>query len=138
MAEHTLHTEVLTPEGKVFEGEVQQLSTRTAVGEIGILANHVPVLARLRPTELRLHKSDSEVERYAQAEGWLQVFANRAIVLVGEAVPPDRLDRGMLEQRGKDAEQRMSEAEEGTAAYDRAARDKERADAFLEVAGSST
>ena len=67
MAEHTLHAEVLTPEGKVFEGEVRQLSTRTAVGEIGILANHVPVLARLRPTELRLHVSEGETQRYAQA-----------------------------------------------------------------------
>ena len=135
--EHTLHAEVLTPEGKVFEGEVRQLSTRTAVGEIGILANHVPVLARLRPTELRLIKSDSDVERYAQAEGWLQVFANRAMVLVGECVPPDQLDTESLRERVRDAEQRLSESEEGSAAYDRAERDKERAEAFLEVAGST-
>jgi F-type H+-transporting ATPase subunit epsilon len=135
--EHTLHAEVLTPEGKVFEGEVQQLSTRTAVGEIGILANHVPVLARLRPTELRLKKSDSETESYAQAEGWLQVFANRAIVLVGECVPPGELDTGTLQERLKDAEQRIGEAEEGSAAFERAELDKERAEAFLEVAGAS-
>ena len=45
--ENTLHAKVLTPEGEVFDGDVEQLSTRTAVGEIGILANHVPVLARL-------------------------------------------------------------------------------------------
>jgi F-type H+-transporting ATPase subunit epsilon len=136
MPEHTLHAEVLTPEGRVFEGDVQQLSTRTAVGEIGILANHVPVLARLRPTELRLHRSDSEIERYAQAEGWLQVFANRAMVLVGECVPPDQLDTSVLEERLRDAEQRMSESEDGTAAHERAERDKERAEAFLEVAGA--
>lgn len=137
MAEHTLHAEVLTPEGKVFEGEVRQLSTRTAVGEIGILANHVPVLARLRPTELRLHLSEEETERFAQAEGWLQVFANRATVLVGECVPPDQLDTETLRERVRDAEQRLGESEEGTAAHDRAERDKERAEAFLEVAGSA-
>ena len=55
MAEHNVNVRVLTPEGEVFDGEVEQLSTRTAVGELGVLANHVPVLARLRPTELRLH-----------------------------------------------------------------------------------
>ncbi len=137
MAEHTLHAEVLTPEGKVFEGEVRQLSTRTAVGEIGILANHVPVLARLRPTELRLHVSEGETQRYAQAEGWLQVFANRAMVLVGECVPPDELDTEGLRERVRDAEQRIGESEEGSAAYDRAERDKERAEAFLKVAGSA-
>ena len=53
-AEHMVDVEVLTPEGEVFNGEVHQVSTRTAVGELGILANHTPLLAALRPTELRL------------------------------------------------------------------------------------
>ena len=72
---HTLQAEVLTPEGEVFSGQVRQLSTRTSVGELGVLANHAPVLARLMPTELRLHMPDGEIRRLAQAEGWLQVFA---------------------------------------------------------------
>lgn len=134
--EHTLHAEVLTPEGEVFNGEVRQLSTRTKVGEIGILANHVPVLARLQPTELRLHLSEGEVKRYAQAEGWLQVFANHALVLVGEAIEPEQLDESSLRDRVKDAEARMGEAEEGSAAYARAEQDKVRAEAFLDVASS--
>ena len=61
----TLQAEVLTPEGPVFSGELVQVSTRTMVGEIGILAEHIPMVARLVPAELRLHKSDSEVARYA-------------------------------------------------------------------------
>jgi F-type H+-transporting ATPase subunit epsilon len=132
--EHSLHAKVLTPEGEVFDGEVSQLSTRTAVGEIGILANHVPVLARLRPTELRLKLPDGDERRWAQAEGWLQVFANRATVLIGEAIPPDRLDTGNLRGRVEDAEQRLKESEEGSGAYRQAERDKERAEAFLKVA----
>lgn len=117
MAEHNLNARVMTPEGEVFTGEVHQLSTRTAVGEIGVLANHVPVLARLRPTELRLHMPDGEIRRWAQAEGWLQVFANRATVLVGEAVPPENLDPGELRNRIEDADGRMRDAEEGSGAY---------------------
>jgi F-type H+-transporting ATPase subunit epsilon len=136
MAAHNVDVSVLTPEGEVFTGEVEQLSTRTAVGEIGILANHVPVLARLRPTELRLHMPDGEVRRWAQAEGWLQVFANRATVLVGEAIPPENLDTGELRSRIEDAEARLRESEEGSGAYDLAERDKERAEAFLQVAES--
>ena len=132
-SEHTLHAKVLTPEGQVFDGEVRQLSTRTAVGEIGVLANHVPVLARLRPTELRLHLPGGETERWAQAEGWLQVFANSATVLVGEAIPPDQLDTAELQNRVSDAEQRLGEAEEGSGAYQQAERDRERAEAFLKV-----
>ena len=131
---NTLHAKVLTPEGQVFEGDVEQLSTRTAVGEIGVLANHVPVLARLRPTELRLHMPDGDVQRWAQAEGWLQVFANNATVLVGEAIPPDQLDQDSLRARVEDAERRLAESEEGSSAHRQAERDKERAEAFLDVA----
>ena len=134
--EHNLHAEVLTPEGAVFEGDVHQLSTRTVVGEIGVLANHVPLVARLVPAELRLHVTGSETRRWAQAEGWLEVFANRALVLIGEAIPPEQLDAGELEQRRSDAEQRLAEAEEGSATYEQAERDKARAEAFLEVAQS--
>jgi F-type H+-transporting ATPase subunit epsilon len=134
--EHNLNARVLTPEGEVFDGEVHQLSTRTAVGEIGILANHVPVLARLRPTELRLHMPGGEVQRWAQAEGWLQVFANRATVLVGEAVSPEDLDTAELRSRIEDADARLRESEEDSGAHTQAEKDKARAEAFLKVAGS--
>jgi F-type H+-transporting ATPase subunit epsilon len=132
--EHMLSVEVLTPEGEVFSGDVRQVSTRTAVGEIGILANHVPILAALEPTELRLHLSDSEIERYAQSHGWLQVFANHALLLVEEAVPPDQLDPARLRDQLQDAEQRLSEAEAGSADRERAEKDRRRVQAFLKLA----
>jgi len=132
-AEHRFDVEVLTPEGEVFNGEVHQVSTRTAVGEIGILANHAPLLAALRPAELRLHLSDSETVRYAQAHGWLQVFGNRAKLLIEEAIVPDELDAATLKEQLADAEQRLSESEEGSGAYGRAKKDQERAEAFLAI-----
>ena len=90
-AEHMVDVEVLTPEGEVFNGEARQVSTRTAVGELGILANHAPLLAALRPAELRLHVSESEIKRFAQAHGWLQVYGNHARLLVEEAIAPEDL-----------------------------------------------
>jgi F-type H+-transporting ATPase subunit epsilon len=134
-AEHMVDVEVLTPEGEVWSGEARQVSTRTEVGEIGILANHAPVLAALRPTELRLHLSDSETKRYAQAHGWLQVYGNRARLLLEEAIPPEDLDTGTLKEQLSDAEQRLSESEQGSAQYTRAQKDRDRAEAFLSIAG---
>ena len=84
--------EVLTPEGEVFNDEVEMVSTRTSVGSIGILANHQPLLAMLDPTELRLYKSESEVIRYAQGEGFLQMTGDRALVLVDEVFSVDDLN----------------------------------------------
>jgi F-type H+-transporting ATPase subunit epsilon len=133
-AEHMVDVEVLTPEGEVFNGEVRQVSTRTAVGELGILANHAPLLAALAPTELRLHVSDSETKRYAQAHGWLQVFGNHAKLLVEEVLAPEDLDAGTLKEQLADAEQRLSESEDGSGAYARAEKDRDRAEAFLAIA----
>jgi F-type H+-transporting ATPase subunit epsilon len=129
-----LEAQVLTPEGEIFSGELVQLSTRTAVGEVGILARHIPMVARLVPAELRLHVSDSEIERYAQGEGWLEVFANRARVLIAEAIPPDQLDARELRERLDDAQRRADEAEEGSATHDSAQREVARFQAFLEIA----
>lgn len=134
-AEHMIDVEVLTPEGEVFEGEARQVSTRTEVGEIGILANHTPLLAALRPTELRLKVSDSETKRYAQAHGWLQVFGNRARLLVEEAIAPEDLDAGVLKEQLADAEQRLSASDEDSAEHARAKKDLDRAEAFLAIAG---
>ena len=133
-AEHMVDVEVLTPEGEVWSGEARQVSTRSETGELGILANHAPLLAALRPTELRLHVSESETKRYAQAHGWLQVYGNRARLLLEEAISPEDLDTGTLKEQLADAEQRLSECEEGSADHARAQKDRERAEAFLTIA----
>ena len=86
MARTPFKVEVLTPEGEVFNDDVEMISTFTTVGSIGILAHHQPLLAMLDPTELRLYKSESEVIRFAQGEGYLQVVDNHALVLVEDAM----------------------------------------------------
>jgi F-type H+-transporting ATPase subunit epsilon len=126
--------EVLTPEGEIFSDDVEMLSTRTVVGSIGVLANHEPVLAMLEPTELRLYRSEAEVVRFAQAEGYLQFAENRALVLVEEAIPPDSLDRATLESKLAEARAAAERAEEGTEQRARAERDLRRYEAFLSVA----
>ena len=137
MAGHeTFPVEVLTPEGEVFSDEVQMISTKTAVGSIGVLAHHAPLLAMLDPTELRLYKSDSDIVRFAQSEGYLQVSDNRAMLLIEEAIEPDSLDAGDLRDRLKDAEKRLSDAGEDTERRRVAERDKRRYEAFLRIAES--
>jgi F-type H+-transporting ATPase subunit epsilon len=130
--------EVLTPEGQVFSDEVEMISTRTATGSIGVLANHAPLMAILDPTELRLYKSDSDVVKFAQGEGYLQVVDNTALVLVEEAVSPDDLDSSDLESRLEEARNGMENAEEGSEERARCERNVQRYKAFLEVAGSGS
>jgi F-type H+-transporting ATPase subunit epsilon len=128
--------EVLTPEGEVFNDEVEMVSTRTAVGSIGVLAHHEPVLAMLDPTELRLYRSDSEVVRFAQAEGYMQVGDNRALLLVEEAHAPGDLDVSSLRERLQQAEREVESAGDDTEKRRVAERDKHRLETFLAIAES--
>jgi F-type H+-transporting ATPase subunit epsilon len=159
MARTKFPAEVLTPEGEVFSGEVEMLSTRTEVGEVGVLAHHAPLLATLDPAELRLHLSEAEVKRFAQAEGYLQVFDNHVLVLVEECVEPDQIDREAMRERLRKAEavleridrdvmlkrvreartdpEQRDEARQLTAQYDTAVADRKRAEVFLRMAGES-
>jgi F-type H+-transporting ATPase subunit epsilon len=135
MAEHkTFPVEVLTPEGEVFAEEVQMISTRTTIGSIGILANHAPLLGMLDPTELRLYRSDSDVVRFAQSEGYIQVGENRALLLVEEAHEPGELDAAQLRDRLQQAESALDGAGDDSEKRRVAQRDKRRWEAFLRIA----
>jgi len=136
MAHTPFTVEVLTPEGEAFNDEVEMLSTRTTVGSIGVLANHQPLLTMLDPTELRLHRSESEVLRFAQGEGFLQMSGTHALVLVDEVFPIDELDAGAMRDRLREAEQRLERAEEDSEEQRQAERDRRRYEAFSQLAES--
>jgi F-type H+-transporting ATPase subunit epsilon len=133
MAHAKFQAEVLTPEGEVFSEEIELLSTRTAVGSIGVLAGHEPVLAMLEPTELRLYRSEDDVVRFAQAEGYLQFADNRALVLVEEAIEPGQLDRATIDTKLSEARAAAERAPEDSEERARALRDIRRYEAFLAV-----
>jgi F-type H+-transporting ATPase subunit epsilon len=135
VAEHAkFPVEVLTPDGEVFAEEVQMISTKTTVGSIGVLANHAPLLAMLDPAELRLYRSDSDIVRFAQSEGYMQVGGNRALILVEEAHDPGSLDTARLRERLKEAENQLSQADDESERHRVAQRDKRRWEAFLRIA----
>jgi F-type H+-transporting ATPase subunit epsilon len=142
MARTPYPVEVLTPEGLVFGGEVEMVSTRTEVGEIGVLANHTPLLAMLAPAELRLHLEGGEIRRYAQGEGYLQVHSNHALVFVEECIEPGQVDTAAQREQLERAQTALSETaghlgegDEPSARHQQALRDKRRAETFLRVAG---
>ena len=111
MPEFTLYpVELITPEGIAYAGEAERLVVPGAAGELGILANHAPLISLLKPGETRLTDADGTVRRYATDDGYVQVRKNHALVLVGEAVPAESIDAA-------EAGRRLDEAQ---AALDRA------------------
>ena len=138
MAHTKFKVEVLTPDGEVFNDEVEQVSTFTAEGSIGILANHEPLLAILDPTELRLYRTEDDIVRFAQAEGYMQVIRNHVLILVEEAHEPSALNTAELQERLSVAEHDYEQSEEGSEKRRSAERARRRMEAFLEVASGTS
>jgi F-type H+-transporting ATPase subunit epsilon len=135
MARTRFRAEVLTPEGQQFAEEVEMVSTKTEVGSIGLLAGHEPLLGRLVPTELRLYRSEGDIVRFAQAEGYVQMSAERALILVADAIPVDRLNASVLRERVATARHALDAAPPDSEERARAASDLRRAEVFLGIAG---
>jgi F-type H+-transporting ATPase subunit epsilon len=129
--------QVLTPEGEVFNDEVEMVSTRTSVGTLGILAHHAPLMGMLEPTELRLYKTENDILRLAQSEGYLQVADNQCLLLVEDAIEPEKLNRSDLEEKLRACEQEAERADEDSEERQRHERDARRYRAFIEIAGKS-
>jgi F-type H+-transporting ATPase subunit epsilon len=137
VASTTFTVEVLTPEGEVFKDEVVQISTKTTVGSIGILANHEPLLGMLDPTELRLYRSDTDIVRLAQGEGYVQVTADHVLILVEDAIDPAKLDVSELQDKLRQADAELEHAEDGSERQRILRRDKARWEAFLQIASGA-
>jgi F-type H+-transporting ATPase subunit epsilon len=130
----TFPVQIMTPEGPAYEGTAEMVSTRTLVGSIGIRANHEPLMAMLDPTELRIYESETEVKRFAQGDGFLQMAENSLLMLVEEAIPVEELDLADLRSKLEDAQGRLDAADESSAHQERAQRDVHRWTRYIEIA----
>ena len=89
----TFDVSLVTPDGPVFEGEVEMLIVPGADGEIGVLARHAPLIAMLKAGSTRVHvKRDTEVQEFATGPGFFKVEQDRALALVDDAVDAKHID----------------------------------------------
>jgi F-type H+-transporting ATPase subunit epsilon len=105
--------ELITPEGIAFSGDAERLVVPGAAGELGILANHAPLISLLEPGETRLTDADGTVRRYATDDGFVQVRKNHAVVLVGEAVAAEEIDASEAGRRLDEARAALERAAGG-------------------------
>jgi F-type H+-transporting ATPase subunit epsilon len=135
MPEHTPYpVEVITPEGVAYSGDAEMLVVPGAAGELGILANHAPLVSLLRPGETRVTTADGDVRRYATDDGYLHVRKNHALVLVGEAVAADSIDATAARQRLEQAQAALDRASSGDGDVDGARREVGFAEALVKSA----
>ncbi|MGZ4431772.1 MAG: ATP synthase F1 subunit epsilon [Gaiellales bacterium] len=114
MADYTpYHVELITPEGPAFEGDAQIVVVPGTAGELGVLAHHAPLVSSLKPGETRITDAKGTVHEFATRDGYIQVRKNQALVLVGEAIPEQRIDVAEARERLQHARAALERAESG-------------------------
>jgi F-type H+-transporting ATPase subunit epsilon len=110
----SFHFELVSPEKLLFSGEVEQVDVPGAEGDFGVLANHAPMVATLRPGILTVHGADGE-RKIVVLGGFAEVSAQGLIVLADLAESVEAIDRTVISARISELESRIEKTEAGSA-----------------------
>jgi F-type H+-transporting ATPase subunit epsilon len=110
---------VVTPEGAAFEGEAEMIVVPGAVGDIGVLARHAPLVATLRAGSTRVYLSEHEVLEFATGPGFFKVELDRALALVDDAVRVTDIDDDRARAQLEAARAELERLEAGESQADR-------------------
>lgn len=109
MAER-IHLEVVTPERKVFEAEVERVEVPGLDGELGILPGHTELVSLLKPAGLLTYHIGSETGEMALSNGFVEVSNDRVTVLADKATRPEDIDLASALKSKERAEQLLQRA----------------------------
>jgi F-type H+-transporting ATPase subunit epsilon len=99
---------IITPRRKVFDDAVELLNVVTTAGQLGILANHTPLLTILKTGAMHI-KFNKKLIYYAVSGGVLSVQKNQTILLVDAIEKADEIDLSRAKEALKRAEDRLNE-----------------------------
>ncbi|MFD1735206.1 F0F1 ATP synthase subunit epsilon [Bacillus salitolerans] len=106
----TIKVSVVTPDGPVYESDVEMVSTKAKSGELGILPGHIPMVAPLAIGTVRLKKEGS-TEYVAVTGGFLEVRPDKVTVLAQAAERGEDIDVTRAEAAKERAERRLQAKE---------------------------
>lgn len=119
-AKRKFSVSLVTPDGAAYEGEAEMVIVPGAVGEIGVLARHAPLIATLKAGSTRIHAGDgADVQEFATGPGFFQVLQDRAIALVDDAVEAGKIDDGKARAQLEAAQAELEAIERGDSTADR-------------------
>lgn len=108
------HFDLVSPAKLLFSGEVEQVDVPGAEGDFGVLANHAPLVATLRPGILTVHAASGE-KKIVVLGGFAEVSAEGLTILADVAETVADIDRAMIATRIGELEQRIAKTEAGSA-----------------------
>lgn len=107
--QHTLHVEVVTPDGEVFSRDVGMVVLPGVDGELGILPRHQPLVTLLGVGETRVRDLDGEWEYIATGIGYAQVLFDKVLVVVDHGELAGSIDQIRAQEARDRAQERLQE-----------------------------
>ncbi|MGN1400176.1 MAG: F0F1 ATP synthase subunit epsilon [Bacillus sp. (in: firmicutes)] len=107
----TVEVSVVTPDGPVYNDEVEMVSMKAQSGELGILPNHIPMVAPLQIGAVRLKKG-GHTEYVAVSGGFLEVRPDKVTILAQSAELAETIDLGRAQAAKARAEVRLQDKKE--------------------------
>ena len=117
----TFALSLVTPDGAVFEGEVEMLVVPGDAGEIGVLARHAPLVAMLKAGSTRVYRdrNSQDVLEFATGPGFFKVEQDRALALVDDAVEAREIDDARARAQLEEAKAELERLDRGESDGDR-------------------
>ena len=106
----TFHFDLVSPEKLAFSGEVDQVDIPGAEGDFGVLANHAPVVAAVRPGILTVITGNSK-QKIIVLGGLAEVSDKGLTVLADTATSIEDLDRAKFAATIEEMEAKLKEKE---------------------------
>ena len=106
--------ELVSPQARVFEGDVEMVVIPAVTGEIGILPRHAPLIAQLAIGRVRALAPDGGWLSFAVADGFAKVQFNKVIILADAAEEANAIDIPRVERALERATRRLEMYHQGT------------------------
>jgi len=104
----TIHVDIVSAEKAIFSGTAEMVIAPLKTGEIGIMPRHTPLLAPLKPGEVRLKNGEDE-QRFYVSGGVLEVQPHVVTVLADTALRANDLDEAQAKAAKHRAERTMQD-----------------------------
>ena len=99
---------MLTPEKEFYSGDILSLNSQSDEGVFGILANHVPMIAQLKPTVTTFTQVDGKELKAFTSTGVLRVLKGEVEMLCSACEWPEDIDAKRANEAKERAEKRLN------------------------------
>lgn len=107
----TLHLVVLTPERAVLDQDVYSVTLPGAMGYLGVLKGHAPLISSTVPGKLTVKDTSGKPSVYAVGAGFVEISHNMVSILADSFIPADEINAGEATASRDAARKRLEQSQ---------------------------